>query len=93
MFVGRTDAEAEAPIFWLPDVKGQLIGKYPSCLERLRTAGKGGDKGEVVEWHHAHESEQTLGDSEGQGSLLCCSPWVFKEWRLLNDGRTTNHSC
>ena len=39
MFVGRTDAEAEAPIFWLPDVKGQLIGKYPSCLERLKAEG------------------------------------------------------
>ena len=27
IFIGRTDAEAEAPIFWLPDVKSQLIGK------------------------------------------------------------------
>ena len=33
---------------------------------------------EMVGWHHrlnGHESEQTLGDSEGQGSLVCCSPW------------------
>ena len=33
---------------------------------------------EMVEWHHqlnGHESEQALGDSEGQGSLACCSPW------------------
>ena len=33
-------------------------------------------------WHHrlnGHESEQTLGDSEGQGSLACCSPWGCKE--------------
>ena len=29
VFIGRTDAEAEAPIFWLPDVKSQLIRKYP----------------------------------------------------------------
>ena len=32
----------------------------------------------MVGWHHRlnqHESEQTLGDSEGQGSLACCSPW------------------
>ena len=37
---------------------------------------------EVVRWHHqlnAHEFEQTLGYSEGQGSLACCSPWVRKE--------------
>ena len=33
---------------------------------------------EMVGWHHrlnGHEFEQTLGDSEGQGSMVCCSPW------------------
>ena len=33
---------------------------------------------EVVEWHHqlkGHESEQTPGDSKGQGSVACCNPW------------------
>ena len=37
---------------------------------------------EVVGWHHGlngHELEQTLGDSEGQGSLACCSPWGHKQ--------------
>ena len=37
---------------------------------------------EMVGWHHrlnGHEFEQTLGDSEGQGSLACCSPWGLKE--------------
>ena len=37
---------------------------------------------EMVGWHHqlnGHEFEQTLRDSEGQGSLVCCSPWVLKE--------------
>ena len=29
VFIGRTDAEAETPILWLPDVKSQLIGKVP----------------------------------------------------------------
>ena len=36
-------------------------------------------------WHHllyGHESEQTLGDSEGQGSLVCCSPWGHKELHM-----------
>ena len=36
----------------------------------------------MVEWHHqlnGHETEQTLGDSEGQGSLVWCSPWSSKE--------------
>ena len=37
---------------------------------------------EIVGWHHqlnGHEFEQTPGDSEGQGSLVCCSPWGRKE--------------
>ena len=37
----------------------------------------------MVEWHHGYkgcEFEQTLGDSEGQGSLECYSPWGLKEW-------------
>ena len=38
---------------------------------------------EMVRWHqrlNEHEFEQTAGDSEGQGSLACCSPWDRKEW-------------
>ena len=37
---------------------------------------------EMVGWHHrfnGHELEHTPGDSEGQGSVVCCSPWVCKE--------------
>ena len=37
---------------------------------------------EMVGWHHrlnGHEFEQAPGDSEGQGSLVCCSPWGGKE--------------
>ena len=37
---------------------------------------------ELVGWHHrpdGHVFEQTPGDSEGQGSLMCCSPWGCKE--------------
>ena len=37
---------------------------------------------EMVGWHHRlneHEFEQTLGDDEGQGSLVCCIPWGHKE--------------
>ena len=47
---------------------------------------------EMVGWYHqlhGHELEQTLGDSEGQGSLACCSPWGLTEldttWRLNNN--------
>ena len=47
---------------------------------------------EMVGWHYqlnGHELGQTLGDGEGQGSLVCCSPWGRKEsdmtWRLNNN--------
>ena len=39
-------------------------------------------EGKIVEWHYqfnGREFEQTLGDSEGQGSLACCSPWGHRE--------------
>ena len=39
-----------------------------------------------VGWHHqlnGHELVQTLGDSEGQGSMMCCSPWGLKESDLI----------
>ena len=44
IFIGRTDAEAEALTLWLPDVKSQLW-KTPCCWERLRAGGEGGDRG------------------------------------------------
>ena len=47
---------------------------------------------EMVGWHHwlnGHESEQTLGDGEAQGSLECCSPWGRKERTRLSNRTTT----
>jgi len=49
-------------------------------LEKIRAGREGGNNGmnEMVGWHYqlnGHEFEQTLGDSEGQGSLVCCRPW------------------
>ena len=43
---------------------------------------KGTTEDEIVGWHHrlsGHEFGQTPGDGEGQGSLMCCSPWGHKE--------------
>ena len=45
MFIGRTDAEAETPILWPPDAKGQLIGKDPDAGKDLKAAGEGDDRG------------------------------------------------
>ena len=78
IFTGRTDAEAEAPIIWPSDVKNWLTGKDPDAGKDWRQEEKGVTEGEMVGWHHqlnGYEFEQTLGDSEGQGSLACCSPW------------------
>ena len=76
IFIGKTDAEAEAPIFWPPDLKSQLIGKDPDAGKNWSQEEKGLTEDEMVGWHHwlsGHEVGQTLGDSEGQGSLVCCS--------------------
>ena len=47
----------------------------------------------MVVWHHppnGHEIEQTLGDSEGQGSQLCCSPWGHKESDMTEQPNNNN---
>ena len=80
IFTGRTDAEAEAVILWPPDTKSWLIGKGPGAGKDW--GQKRATEDEMVGWNHrlnGHEFEQILGDSEGQGSLECCSPWGLKE--------------
>ena len=82
IFIGRTDAGAEAPILWPPDAKSQLIGKDPDIGKDWRQEGKGTTEDKMVGWHHrldGHKFEQALGDGEGHGSLVCCSPWGRKE--------------
>ena len=82
IFIGKTDAETEAPILWPPDVKTWLIGKDSGAGKDWGQEEKGMTEDEMVEWHHwlnGHEFEQTLGDSERQGILECCSPRGPKE--------------
>ena len=45
IFIGRTDAEAEALILWPPDAKNWLLGKDPKCWERLKAGGEEDDRG------------------------------------------------
>ena len=90
IFIGRTDAEVETLILWPPDVKNWLIGKDLDAGKDWRQEEKGMTEDEMVEWHHwlnGHEFEQTPGDSEGQGSLACCSPWGIKSWTRLATGQ------
>ena len=80
-FIGRTDAEAEAPILWLPDVKNWLTGKDPDDGKDWRQEEKGMTEDEIVGWHHwlnGCKFEQATGNGERQGSLVCCSLWGYK---------------
>ena len=82
MFIGRTDVEAETPILWPPDAKNQLIWKDPDAGKDWRWEEEGMTKDEMVGWHHrfnGHEFGWTLGVDDGQGGLVCCSPWGRKE--------------
>ena len=78
IFIGRTDAEAETPLVWPPDVEKLPIGKDPDTRKDWKQEEKGTTDEEMVGCHHwlnGHEFEQTLGDGERQGGLACCSPW------------------
>ena len=82
IFIGRTDAEAEAPILWPPDVKNWLTGKDPDSGKDWKWEEKGMTEVEMVGCHHQldrHECERTPGVGDGQGSLAHCSPWGCKE--------------
>ena len=82
IFIGRTDAEAETPILWLPDSNNCLTGKDLDAGKDWRQEEKGMTQDEMVEWHHwlnGHEFKQVLGVGGGQRSLACYSPWGCKE--------------
>ena len=51
IFIGRTDAEAETPILWLPDVKNWLTGKDPDSGNDWRWEEKGMTEDEMVRWY------------------------------------------
>ena len=76
IFIGKIDAEAEAPILGPPDAKSQLIGKDSDAGKDGRQE-KGVTEDEMVGWRHqlnGHEFEQTLGVGNGHRGLACCSP-------------------
>ena len=61
--------------------KTLLLGKTESRRRR-------GQQDEMVGWHHGlhgHKFEQALGDGEGQGSLVGCSPWGCEESDMISD--------
>ena len=88
IFIGRTDAEGEAPILWPPDAKSWLVRKDPDAGKDGRQEEKGTKENEMVGWLHwlnGHEFEQAPGDGEGQGSLECTVHVVAKGQTQLSD--------
>ena len=82
VFIGRTDVEAETPIFWPPDAKSWLIGKDPDAEKDWGQEETGTTEDKIVGWHHrldGHGFGWTPGVGDGQGGLACCSSWGHKE--------------
>ena len=81
ILVGGTDAGAEAPILWPPDAKSWLIEKDTDAGKDWGQEDNWATEYEMVGWHldSMDMSLSKLGDGEGQGSLVCYSPWGHKE--------------
>ena len=65
IFIGKTDAETEAPVLWPPDEKNWHIGKDPDAGKDWGKEEKGKTENEMIGWHHqfnGHEFEQTWGE-------------------------------
>ena len=90
IFIGRTNAES-----WnTKTLATWLIGKDPDAGIDWGHKQKGVTEDEMVGWHHpvdGHEFEQILGDSEGQGSLACYSPWGRKESHMTEQLNNKQH--
>ena len=76
VFIGRTDAEAETPVLWLPHAKSWLIRKYPDSGRDWGQEEKGMMEDEIAGWHHqldGHGFGWAPGVGDGQGGLACCN--------------------
>ena len=93
LFTGRTDAEAEAEasVFWSLDVNRQLTRKVPDAGKDWGQKEKRASEDEMAGWHHQCNG-QTLGDGEGQGRLVCCSPWGRKESDMTGRLNNSNYT-
>ena len=85
IFIGRTDAEAEAPKL---RPQWEELTHWKKTLKLEKTEGRRRRGWQRMRWldgitNTRHKFEQTPRDSEGQGSLVCCSPWGYKELDVI----------
>ena len=88
VFIGRSDVEAETPIFWPPHAKSWLIVKDSDAGRDWGQEEKGTTEDEMAGWCHwidGREFEWTSGVGDGQGGLVCCDSWVAKSRTQLSD--------
>ena len=82
VFIGGNDAKAETPILWPPHAKSWLIGKDPDVGRDWGQEEKGMTEDEMAGWHRRLDGCEfgwTLGVGDGQGGLMCCDSWDYKE--------------
>ena len=79
IFIGRTDAEAETPILWSPDVKNWFIGKDPGAGKDCRQE-KGTTEDELTDMSLSKLQELV----RDKGSLVCFSSWGHEGWTWLS---------
>ena len=92
-FIGRTDVEAETPMFWPPEAKSWLIGKDPDAGKDWGQEEKGVTEDEMVGWHHwlnGHGFGWTMGVGDRQWGLACCAEWGLSLTRLSNQTELMN---
>ena len=93
IFIGMTDAEAEAPILGPFDMENWLTGKDPDAGNDWKQEEKGMTKDEMVEWHHqlnGHEFEQALGVGDGKEAWCAAVHGVAKSWTWLSNWTDLN---
>jgi len=96
IFIGRTDAEAETPILWLPNSKNWLIWKDPDAGKDWRREEKGTTEDEMVGCHHwldGHEFEQAPELVMDREAWRAAVHGVKKSWTQLNDWTELNWLC
>ena len=88
IFIGRTEAEAEAPILWPPEAKSQLIRKDTEAVKDWKQENKGMTENEIVGWHHqlnGHEFGQARGDGEDREAWCAAAHEITKSQTWLSD--------